>query len=429
MKKILLLLITVFLLSTELDARPQYSILASFGTKCSSCHTNAGYGGQRSFSGFLAKNSVGLLSYEDVGLGQLYDLVGYSNEPVSGKLSFGMDVRIQNARWAQTSKLEEYPDPNADPPEGELPPVVKPTLERQTMAMQLMPYLQYKATDWLNIDAMYNASYHTNEDMTYAGQQPYSVSATISPGGHIPDVRIGYFAPTISIDYDDHTLLVRQAIGAGRANPLIPVDMSELGVQLEYNEIPWLRASLGVFDSKSMSEVMIDDLPAVNEKTLSTVYNLSFHPDWDFSLLGFDLNYFWGVSHYANTQLKTDDGIYFGNNYYTISSAYFNVGLAEKLALMTEYIYSDKQSLRNVNNYLVELTYQIIEPVNVFARYEAAETEFEESGRTFESNQYVFGAHIFPLPFIDILPEYRIYDRGDVGGTSAQWAFQLHIFY
>ncbi len=70
-----------------------------------------------------------------------------------------------------------------------------------------------------------------------------------------------------------------------------------------------------------------------------------------------------------------------------------------------------------------------MQPLNVFVRYEGAKTDFINTETSFEANQYVVGAHIFVLPFIDLLPEYRIYDRGDVDGTSAQWAIQLHIFY
>jgi len=51
------------------------------------------------------------------------------------------------------------------------------------------------------------------------------------------------------------------------------------------------------------------------------------------------------------------------------------------------------------------------------------------TGDKFESNQYVFGSHIYLLPYIDLLPEYRIYDRGEVSGYSSQWTFQIHVFY
>lgn len=420
MRKLIPILLFVCL-SVSTFARPQYSILGSYGTKCTSCHVNPGMGGQRSFMGFLSRSSTSLINPSSIGLQGLYDLVGSSNEFLGGKLVFGLDFRYQNARWAQSQKLEEYRDGDN---------VVKPELERKGMFMQMMPYLQVKATDWLSFEGMYNASYDAYPNMVYPGQQPYSASATIDFGGHIPAVRIGYFNPIISVDYDDHTLLVRQAVGPGRANPLIPVDNSDLGIQFNYNGISWLNANLGFFDSKNMSELMINNSePIVNDNTLSTAMNLSVHPGAMFSLMGYDIHTFFGVSHFFNAGLKSDDGVYFGNGYYTITSGFLNIGLAEKLALMTEYIYSEKQSLRTVDNYLVELTYQLMEPLNVFVRYEGASTDYVAQDIKYEANQYVFGAHIFPLPFIDLLPEYRIYDRGDVKGTSAQWALQVHIFY
>lgn len=426
MKK-LILSILIVLTPLVIQARPQYSILEAYGTKCQSCHINPEMGGQRNFMGFLSRSSTSLINPESIGLQGLFDFIGGSNEYLGGKLVVGMDTRFQNAKWAQTSKLMQE---NYYNDEGELVTVDKPTLERKNMWMQVMPYVQINATDWLSFEGMYNASYDMYPNMVYPGQQPYSASATLKIADYLPSVRIGYFNPVISMDFDDHTLLVRQAVGKGRAAPLIPVDNSDLGIQFNYSNISWLNATLGFFNSKNMSELMIDNsIPVVNENTMSTAMNVSIHPGSIFSVLGYDINSFFGVSHFFNSSLKTDDGIYFGNDYYTITSGYMGIGIAEKFALMGEYIYSEKQNVRTVNNYLVELNYQLMQPLNVFVRYEGAKTEYLNTETDFEANQYVLGAHIFVLPFIDILPEYRIYDRGDVDGTSAQWAIQLHIFY
>lgn len=426
MKKILPIMLLI-LMPFILQARPQYSILGSYGTKCTSCHINPEMGGQRSFMGFMARSSTSLVDPSSIGLQGLYDLINGSNEYLGGKVVFGMDVRFQNARWAQSQKLRQENYYNED---GELITVEKPTLERKNMWMQLMPYLQVKPTSWLSFEGMYNFSYDVYPAMTYPGQQPYSASATVKVADYLPSLRVGFFNPIISLDYDDHTYLVRQAVGKGRSNPLIPVDNSDFGVQLTYDNISWLTASLGFFNSENMSELMINnEIPVVNKNTLSTSMNATFHPGTLFSLFGYDINSFCGVSHFFNSSLKTDDGIYFGNGYYTITSGYLGIGVAEKLALISEYMHSDKQDVRTVDNYLVELNYQLMEPLNLFVRYEGAKTEYIDPAADYEANQYVFGAHIFPLPFIDVLPEYRIYDRGDVNGTSAQWALQVHIFY
>jgi hypothetical protein len=415
MKKILLIMLA-FLLVSELSlTRPQYSILQTYGTKCTNCHTNPNYGGARNFGGFLARKDIALIQPDDIGLAGLYDFLSEGTELFDGMVNWGFDARLQNARWAQTSRKEEVRK------DGE---VIRPNIERKTMLMQLMPYVQVHATDWLRIDGMYNFSYDIHDDMRYPGQQAYYVGVTIQPWQELPSLRVGFINPPISVDYDDHTLLVRQVAGLGRSMPLIPADYAELGFEINYDGIPWLNASFGMYESKKLSKLLADGMPIVNENTMSSVMNLSVHPKLDYGLQGFA-----GVSHFFNSSLKTDDGIYFGNNYFTISSVYLGFGLADKVALIAEYVMANKQNVMEVNNYLLELTYQIMEPIYVYGRYEIGNTDILRTGQTWEAKQYVLGAHIYPLPFIDLIPEYRIYDRADVPGTSAQWAFQIHIFY
>ena len=417
MKKLLLCVFLAFLMMLELNARPQYSILQTYGTKCSNCHVNNNYGGQRNSGGFMARNSISVIKPEDIGLSGLYDFLSDKNEFMDGKVIWGLDFRYQNARWGQTQKLQGTRDSNLVP--------VMPSLERKGMIMQLMPYLSIQPFEWMRIDGMYNFSYDIEPNMRYKGQQPGYVNATFDLFEDLPTITLGYITPKISVDYDDHTYLVRQAAGKGRSTPLFPADYAELGLELNYDRLDWLNASFGLFDSKNMSELTIDNtIPVVEKSNMATVLNVSVHPSLSDGFVGFA-----GLSHYWNGKIGTDDGIYFANNYFTISSIYLGFGMSDKFALMAEYSTSKKQDIRNVDNFLVELNYQIYEPVNVFARYEIANTEMKQTGEKFEANQYVFGSHIYLLPYIDLLPEYRIYDRGEVNGYSSQWAFQIHVFY
>ncbi len=421
MKKFVVLFI-IALIAFELgNARPQYSILQTYGTKCQYCHIQPNYGGQRSAAGFLARKDMALIDPASIGLEGLYSFLDDKNSYFDDNLIFGIDMRLQNARWAQSSKLTGTRDSAGN--------IIKPTLERKTMVMQLMPYLQASVFDWLTIEGTYNFSYDIEDKMRYKAQQPGWATATIKPFEGLPSLRVGYIPVPIGLDYDDHTYLVRQVVGGSRANPLVSADMAELGFLLDYNDISWLSASFGMFDSKNHADLTTDGkTPVVNSATMSNVFNLSFHPE-----VGSGINTFFGLSHLWNGNLKTDDGIYFGNGYYTITSFFFNIGLADQVALMTEYMTSNKQDVREVNNFLVELNYQILEPFNVFARYEVGKTNFVKMNKgedvTFEANQYVFGTHFYPLPFMDFLVEYRIYERAEVAGYSSQWAVQFHLFY
>lgn len=410
------LLMLGFIIGGNLYSRPQYSVMRSMGTKCTSCHVNPNYGGQRNFAGWLSSTSIGIVDPSSIGLGGVWDAMANTNSVWEDRIMFGADIRFQNAKWATTAGLNQGRD-------DQWQLLGKPEFERKFMTMQLMPYVRVQATEWLSFDASYNVAYDIHSDMRYASQQPYYASARISINEKLPSLRIGYFSPSIGVDYDDHTLLVRQVAGSGRSQPLITADYAELGAELNYDGIEWLNASFGVFESKNADPTLI------HTNSLSTVSNISFHPS-----LPMGINTFFGVSNYFNGKLKNDDGMYFDRDYLNITSFYFNIGLSDRLALMTEYITSNKvlspvDPIREVNNYLIELNYQLIEPLNVFARYESGTTTLNDTGKEYEAKQYVFGAHIFPLPFIDILPEYRIYDRGDISGYSSQWAIQLHIFY
>lgn len=409
--------ILAFVLANDVQARPQYSTMRSMGTKCNSCHINQNLGGQRNFAGWLASSSVSIVDPSSIGIGNAYGALQNTNAFWDDRVSFGIDYRLQNARWAQTSRLEEFrPGPDAEP--------VTPTLERQTMQMQLMPYLNVQLFDWLAFDGGYNFAYDIEDDMRYPGQQPGYFSAKLKVNDALPSLRVGFFQPMFGIDYDDHTVLVRQVAGPGRSTPLFPADYAEFGAQLNYDAISWLNLNFGMFGSSKLSVINVQNQPIVNDNTMSTVAGVSFHPT-----LPFGLNSYFGVSHFLNGGLNTDDGIYIGNNYFYMTSYYMGIGMSDRFSLITEYITSEKQSLQQVDNWLFELTYQVLESAYISTRYETASTQFDQSGLEYEAESWVFSGHLYPLPYIHFIPEYRIYDRGDVSGYSSQWAFQLHIYY
>lgn len=430
MKKLLTIIAVLVMASPLLLARPQYSILQTYGTKCSNCHVNNNYGGMRNSGGFIARNSISIIKPEWLGMEGLYDFLSDKNSYMDDAIQWGIDFRYQNARWGQTQKLSETRDTNDVP--------IRPTLERKGMIMQLMPYLNIQATEWLRIDGSYNFSYDIEPNMRYKGQQPGYARATFDIMEDLPTVSVGYFPPDMALDYDDHTMLVRTVAGKGRSNPLVPADYAELGIQFNYDRLSWLSASLGFFESKNMGGLTLEDnSPVVNKEAISSVLNINVNSELPGGFIGFA-----GMTNYLNGNLKTDNGIYLGNGYYNITSFFLGVGMSDNFALLAEYMTSNKQlasavelngatetTYRSVNNLLLELTYQLIEPVNIFARYETAATKIKATGETYEANQYVFGSHIYLLPYIDLLPEYRIYDRGEVSGYSSQWAFQIHIFY
>ena len=411
MKKYSIILAIAIMATSIAYSRPEYSLLQSYGAKCESCHTNVRGGGGRTLGGWMSRNQTSVIPPKVLGLTPVFDFLQQTNSVLDDKISFGMDFRWQTARWGTRSGKTE----------------------RDYMVMQLSPYLSIRPIKYLELEGMYNFGYDLNEKMRYPGQQPGTFSVYIRPGEKLPSLRVGYFQAPVGLVWDDHTIMSRQLVAGGTPSTLpllLPHDMTEWGAQIDYEAIPWLGVSLGVFDSENLSTMLITDrsnkmVPLVNGKSLSTVANVRFYPPEFIT----GVSSFCGVSYMINSPLKTDDGWYFGNDYLAVTNIYGGIGLIDKLALLIEYQYSDKQATRTTDNISAELTYQPIEGAYAYVRAERGHTNDKVANVEHNSNQFVFGAKVFLLPYIAILPEYRLYNREWVEGYSGQWAFQVHIFY
>lgn len=375
------------------NARPQYSILQNFGTKCIGCHYNTQGGGARTQPGWMSRKDISLINPGSIGLQGLYDAME-TNTVFSETATFGVDFRLQDARWG--------------PPVG-----------RDIMIMQLTPFLIIQPFNWLGFEGFYNIAYEIASDKRYVGQNPYAFSMVIKPAENLPSLRVGYFQPTIGTKYDDHTMLIREVTGFSRAQtrPLIPDDYAEFGAQVDYEAVEWLGLSAGAFDSKTLCSLTTKTvsgatIPVVDTGSISMVLRAFVTPP---TLID-------GVTTFLG-------GTYLLNGDYYISSVFFNIGLTEKLCLMTEYVRSEKKDSRLTQNFLAEVTYAVTDAVLPFIRAERGQTKYKNENHPFYTNQFVFGAHINLLPYIDLLPEYRIYNSEQVDGYARAWAFQLHVFY
>jgi hypothetical protein len=104
MRKILISAIFLLIVFDIANARPQYSILQSFGTKCQNCHIAPNIGMQRNASGWMSFGDISLIKPEDIGLKPAYDAIRETNTPITDEIMFGLDLRYQSARWPTTKK-------------------------------------------------------------------------------------------------------------------------------------------------------------------------------------------------------------------------------------------------------------------------------------------------------------------------------------
>ena len=413
MKKFLIFsFIFAFIIVFYAGSRPQYSILQSFGTKCSGCHENIQGGGVRNGGGWMARKDLSLIPTSSIGLSGLFDNLS-TNSWANDMITFGFDARYQWAKWpapntVDTSSSNQYPYGFTQ----------KGNTAYDNMFMQLTPYLVIRPTSWLTLEGQYNLAYEIEDTKRYPGQEPYAFSAYIKPGEGLPTLRAGFFQPTMAMKWDDHTLLGHTFY---RTAPTIPDDYAEWGAQLDYEAMSWLSVSGGAFKSTNMAKLGI-----IND-SMSFVGRLFLSPELGHGLTG-----------YAS-------GNIFINGNYRISNVHFGIGMSDKFCLLIEFTNTQKAKFhsapvsadeiadnaiyQNTFTSLGELTYQVADNFLPFARFERQISRTGKNSEPLLVNQYVIGAHIYFLPFIELLPEYRVVDREIIPGYFSHFAFQIHVWY
>ncbi len=395
MNIIIILIIYFFVGLTNLSSKPSYSMLS--GNRCLNCHVTPNGGGLRNQLGVYSKENASIINPESIGLENFYSFFKSAQEEAAEEHSFyfGLDSRFQSLKWGAGSDRFKI-------------------FDRKIFLMQLTPYIAYYPFEWMSINAQYNFAELTGN--LYKGQKSWSAGINIQPDFDYPMLRIGYIQPSIGGRQDDHTLLVRQT--AGQFDPYLPPDYTEWGAELSYNYFKWFSATFGVFKSESMHENIVKNknninIPLVGKNIIFKLARLEFYP-----------RFFEGILN-----------INFGGSYYTgedfnMFNLFFNAGITDKIALLTEYASTNKNELRTTDNFLIELDYQVLPSIILFARAEKANTK-ENLSETLEwtTYQYVVGANLYLLPYLDIKPEYRIYDRAHVESSTAQYTLQIHFYY
>ncbi len=372
------------------NTKPQYSNYT--GNKCLNCHFNNYGGGQRNELGWYSRKDVSLIDLRELFFNESYESISERNSALDGMFYYGGNYRLQTAKLGG--------------PESE---------KRKIFSMQFSPYLAIRPLDFMTIYGHYNFV-----SVTYPAQQKWSAQLILHPSYSLPYLKLGYVQPSIGMRYDDHTVLVRQVSDKFRSLPIIPPDYAELGLEINYESLRWLSLSAAIYDANKISKVVVEDDKGNSNKSIVAE---------KFSFLARAELWYRFFDNYINASIGTS---YFINGDFSILNLYALIGLTDELSLIAEYARSDKKDLRKTNNYLLELVYQFLEPITISGRIEMAETDLfyvannKENYRTW---QYVIGSNVYLLPYMELRPEYRIYDREHVPGYSAQWTLQLQIYY
>ncbi len=377
--------------STGAFAIPQFSALT--GNRCVNCHVSPTGGGLRNELGWYSWYDVSMVPRKSSLISWAYP-EDESNQFFDGLLTVGMDVRVQNTRQFL---------------EGS---------SRATFPMQASLYAAVTPVKAVTVEGTFNLAALRISDVTrntYPGQRMGSASVLFQPDASLPLIRAGLFRPSIGMRYDDHTMAPFSWANTSLRQTYLAPDWSEFGAELNYESLKWLSVQAGVFGSEALSRLRVNNGQSSqsviqgNSPTLTAravVWPRAFNDM---------LNMWFGGSMLMNGDFR-------------MTSAFAGIGLSDHISLMLDYTTTELDDAIRTSNFMAELGYQVYSPLYVYGRYERYTTDQELAPGTIVANAAVFGAQIFVLPYVELRPEYRIWDTWKEG-TANRWNLQLHLFY
>lgn len=403
------------------EATPRMSLQA--GTPCSGCHYTPSGSGGRTDLGWSAMNHVGALTYDQLGLKGLHDVD--SNTWLDGKISVGMDFRVQAVRLGRPEVIDTATGTETVYPEYTVFP------------MQLQPYLAIKPTHDLTLYGSWAVGPETFRegevcDPVFPGMSCYLAWGMYSFGAGKPFIRAGMIQPTLGIRHDDHTLMVR-GDARNRRGPVIPPNYAELGAEIGSQPYRWLRTEAGVFNNSNLDKALNDAADTTDLWPVAVSARVTFLPqieigggapaasadefdDFDSDptpdALPFIINTWFGVSGYASGD-------------FLLTNAFMGLGIAQGVSLFAEMAYSDRTVQYESLNGFVGAQWAFKNWLVFSARAERAQTTTAEGKDVLY--QYVGGIEFFPIPYVEIRPEYRLVENDQY--RFGQATVQLHLFY
>ena len=394
LRQLVLTILLLVLGATASEATPQFSLLT--GNRCVNCHVAPSGGGLRNDLGWYSYYDVGMIERDNPMVSWMYS-EDESNTFLDGKLTLGMDLRVQSTR--------SFASPDA---------------ERVTFPMQASLYGAFRPIKAMTIEGQFNLaalrkSPNSDERVRFPGQRMGLFSLLLQPDLTLPMVRVGFFRPSIGVRYDDHTMFPYVWVSsATRQNYLAP-DWGEWGSELTWESEQWLTVNLGIFGSEGLSQVRLSDglrpVGVVNGNDPTITGRVVVWPKL------FDD----AVNGYAGGSVLI-------NNDFRMISAFLGGGLTDHVYVMFDLTQVTKEQVMQSTNIMTELGWNIWSPLILYGRYEVGTTTQEQALADARIQSIVLGAQAFVLPYVELRPEYRIWDTA-LPGSPSRWNVQLNIFY
>lgn len=432
-----LIAIASVLFVQRVEATPRMSLTA--GTPCSGCHFSPNGGGGRTELGWGSMNTVGAVSYDQIGLKALHE---QESNTLFETVVLGFDARLQ---WARLGRPEYDANNQVSYPDLTMIP------------MQLQPYLGIKPTHSLTLYGTFMPGPGLMDGdpikQVYPGMSSYEAWAMYSLNHGTINLRAGKLQPTFGIRHDDHTIMIR-GDGLNRRIPLIPPNFTELGLDISYQPVRWLRADLSVVDTTNLyASLNREGVPPLEGQAKGSAPNV-LSPVASTARVMWIPQFTLGGSN-ADAEDDFGDGDDFGDDFdetpteiskpvvlnawlggsvyysgdFTMLNGFFAAGIDRGLTLMGELMWSKRTIYYRQFNMQLGLSYALRNWISFHTRLERAQThmlttKIDEVGVT---KQYVLGAEFFILPYVELRPEYRLSENLDYRFGFA--SIQLHMFY
>ncbi len=390
------------------------------GTPCLACHTNPSGGGGRTELGWGSMSNVGAIDYYDVGM-----TPDETNMILDGLMSIGMDVRVQGARLGKPTIDEAtqetvYPDMTFFP-------------------MQIQPYITVKPYEGVTLYGTYlpgPESFRDGQgpcDPVFPGMACYEAFAMYEPSGAWPTVRAGVFQPALGIRHDDHTMMIRGDAN-DRRRPLIAPNYAEAGVEVISQPVTWFRTELGLYTPDKINATLNDGVKTANLDPVAYNIRVAFTP---YIAIPYEVETeddgFGDFDDFGD-EPETEDYIVnswfgasaYGSGDFLMLNGFVGLGIHEGVSFVAETSYSKRTIDYTTLNYLIGVWYTPWDWVSAALRYERG-TTYLANDKTASVEAVVAGLEFFPMPYMEIRPEYRLVttDAYKFGHAT----LQIHFFY
>jgi hypothetical protein len=397
-------LLLILFVHGSASAIPRFSLLT--GTRCSACHFNPQGSGIRTTLGWEMMNETGMIKWHGPNEQDTFAVPFPENNNTifSKHLYWGGDARFQLVRESKTNQELLIP-------------------------MQLSGELAYQASPELvaytniNFASLYVRSLKTDTSIfgksagLYPGETDYDLALQYQPSQTLPSLRVGMIEPTVSIRQDDHTEYVHEE-AALQGIALIPPYYNDIGAELTYEGIRWLTINAGIFNAYNLAQVD----PTIG--TVTSHFDFS-KPTISARVMGWPQSLDLGL----NGEIG---GSVLMNGAFHMYNGFVGVGLADKSSIYFEGMYAKNADERIIRNFSVLGSMELVQWLALEWRYDYGQTELYAGRDLGFSNAFLLGLEYFPLPYIELRPEYRVTQKNPLTGTgtfTGQWTGQIHIFY